>query len=110
MATGQLSEMVPDAPLPAAVIPFSCPAENTCTRLFPQSDTYKLKLVVIRIPRGIFSNNDVEPADLFPATIVDIFPLIFNDRRSTTWLKLNEQYRSLISSVSICEGKSDYFC
>ena len=75
--------MVPAAPFPATVVPFSCPDENNCTRLFPQSATYKIKLRVIKIPRGEFSMSELEPIEPFPAASVVAFELMFIDRLIT---------------------------
>jgi hypothetical protein len=75
--------MVPVAALTAIVVAVTCPDANNCTRLFPQSATYKLRFVSTKIPRGLASVFDDDPEHSVPAATIHKFELVFSDFEAT---------------------------
>ena len=82
-SVGPLSEIVPVDPLPATVVPFSSPDRNSWMRLFSHSATYKSNFSVTKIPPGLLSMFEANPAHPVPATMTGALAGSFNDFLST---------------------------
>ena len=88
---GLFSVIVPFDPLTTTVVASLSPRRNSWILLLSISATYRSKLFVTKIPRGLSSLSEVEPEQPVPATITVVLSGLLSEVLKTRCRSVSEQ-------------------